>query len=118
MGMKAFFKKHFQKIDRVKEEIEQEELWDLSEGNEADEASGDILLNGSLWNKLRQHRRGIRRHWMVILGILGILAAAFFLYLFLHVGTEFTTISKMCIRDRGQTDRKQSENMTGGSYEE
>ena len=94
MGMKAFFKKHFQKIDRVKEEIEQEELWDLSEGNEADEASGDILLNGSLWNKLRQHRRGRRRHWMVILGILGILAAAFFLYLFLHVGTEFTTISR------------------------
>ena len=91
MNMISFLKKHLQNIKQVKAEIEEEERLDMLVEDEPEDGEAE---KESFWEKIRQHRSSARKRWIILIAAMCLLVIGGLLFLYVHVGTDYTTISK------------------------
>lgn len=102
--MAAFFKNKLRKFNKMKSEIEEEDLMDLEGAEEPESLAGE---QKTFWLKFGRHYGTSRRvHLLMVAGLcLALICALLFLYL--HVGTDYFVLD-----DEKRTD------INGTSYRE
>lgn len=85
----SFLKNKIQKYKEAKEKIEEEDRLDLMLAEEPEPAGEE---QKKFWAKLGSHRRSLRRHRLLLTGLLCLLLLGVLLFLYLYVGTEYSVL--------------------------
>lgn len=102
--MMSFLKNKIKKYKEEKSEIEEEDRLDLAMAEEPETLEAE---SRKLWAQIGRHRRSIRKHRLLLIGILCLLLMGGLLFIYLYVGTDYSVLS----------EEKRSD-MNGTSYTE
>lgn len=87
----SFLKNKIKKYREVKEKIDEEDLLDLDMAEEPESLEEE---KEKLWTKLGRHRRSIRKHRLLFIGVFCLLLISGLLFLYLYVGTDYSVLSR------------------------
>lgn len=85
----SFLKNKIQKYKEAKKRIEEEDRLDMMMAEEQESIGEE---QKKFWVRLGQHRRSIRRHRLLLIGLLCLLLIGGLLFLYLYVGTAYSVL--------------------------
>jgi hypothetical protein len=99
--MMSFLKDTFRRIRKAQAEIDEEDRLDMEMADEPDSIEEDTER---FWERLKMHRRLIRNHRIIMVGVVCLLLIAGLLVCYLHVGTQYSVLSEEELSDINGTN--------------